>query len=126
MAMALGLCEFRSLKIVVNKPIRLFCDDQSAISIAHNHVQHDRIKHIEIDRHFIKEKLEKGIIQIPYVPSEKQVADLLTKGLATRIFENLICKIGMIDIHSPVRGGVLPCEIQEKEESSLPRLLLEC
>ena len=70
-------------------------------------MQHDRTKHIEIDRHFIKEKLEKGIIQIPYVPFEKHVADLLTKGLTTRRFEDLVCKLGMIDIHSLDWGGML-------------------
>ena len=64
--MALSLCELLwlrivlvDLKIVVNEPIRLFCDNQSIINIAHNPVQFDRTKHIEIDRHFIKEKLEK-------------------------------------------------------------------
>ena len=77
-AMALGLCELlwiiivlEDLKISINEPMKLFYDNQSAISIAHNPVQHDRTKHIEIDRHFIKEKLEKGIILIPYVPSKK-------------------------------------------------------
>ena len=106
--MALGLCELlwvkivlEDLKISVNEPIKLFCDNQSAISITHNPVQHDRTKHIKIDRHFIKKKLEKGIIQIPYISSEKQVDDLLTKGLATRRFEYLACNLGMIDIHSP-------------------------
>ena len=76
--MALSLCELlwlriilEDLKIVVNEPMRLFCDNQLVISIAHNPVQHDMIKHIEINWHFIKEKLEKGIIQIPYVPYEK-------------------------------------------------------
>ena len=40
----------------------LVCDNKSAISIAHNLVQHDRTKHVEIDRHFIKEKLDNGLI----------------------------------------------------------------
>ena len=47
------------LKIKYEDPMRLFCDNNSAISIAHNPVQHDRTKHIEIDKHVIKEKLEK-------------------------------------------------------------------
>jgi len=108
-AMALGLCELLWIRIIledskisVNETMKLFYDNRSSISIAYNPVQHDRTKHIEIDRHFIKEKLEKGIIQIPYVPSEKQVADLFTKGLPVRKFEDLVCKLGMIDIHSPV------------------------
>ncbi|RDY12032.1 Copia protein, partial [Mucuna pruriens] len=46
------------LKVKYEGPIKLFCDNNSTISIAHNPVQHDRTKHIEIDRHFIKEKLD--------------------------------------------------------------------
>ena len=43
----------------------LYCDNKSAISIAHNPMQHDRMKHIEIDRHFIKDKLDSGLICTP-------------------------------------------------------------
>ena len=107
-AMALGVCELlwlqivlEDLKILIQKPIELLCDNQSAISIAHNPVQHDQTKHIEIDRHFLKEKLDLGILNISYVPSRCQVADILTKGLPTTQFEDLVSKLGMIDIHSP-------------------------
>lgn len=58
----------------------LYSDNKSAISIAHNPVQHDRTKHVEIDRHFIKEKLESGLIYILFVTSSEQTADILTKG----------------------------------------------
>ena len=40
--------------------MKLYCDNKSAINIAHNPIQHDRTKHIEVDRHFIKENLEEG------------------------------------------------------------------
>ena len=63
-AMAQGICELLWLKIILEDskikwdgPMKLYSDNKSAISIAHNLVQHDRIKHIEVDRHFIKEKL---------------------------------------------------------------------
>lgn len=66
-AMADGVCELlwakvilHDLKIKWKMPMKLYCDNKSAISIAHNLVQHDRTKHIEIDRHFIKEKHYKG------------------------------------------------------------------
>ena len=68
-AMANGVCEvlwikrvLGELKLDIEAPMRLFCDNKSAISIANNPVQHDRTKHIEIDRHFMKEKLENGVI----------------------------------------------------------------
>ncbi|RDX82784.1 Copia protein, partial [Mucuna pruriens] len=70
------------------KPIKLFCDNNSTISISHNPVQHDRTKHIEIERHFIKEKLNSGLIVTTHVPTGLQVADVFTKGLPiTRLQE---------------------------------------
>ena len=57
----------------------MYFDNKSAINIAHNPVQHERTKHIEIDRHFIKEKIEGGLICTPYVSTENQLADLFTK-----------------------------------------------
>ena len=47
------------LKIKYETPMKMFCDNKSAITIAHSPIHHDKIKHIEIDRHFIKEKLDK-------------------------------------------------------------------
>jgi hypothetical protein len=106
--MAQGVCELLWMKIILDDlkieyvaPMRLFCDNKSAISIAHNPVQHDRTKHIEIDRHFIKEKLDSGLISTQFVPSELQLADVLTKGLPLERFRDLTCKLRMIDIHSP-------------------------
>jgi hypothetical protein len=45
------------LRMSVNMPMKLYCDNKAAISISQNPVQHDRTKHVEIDRHFIKEKI---------------------------------------------------------------------
>ncbi|XP_011046793.1 PREDICTED: uncharacterized protein LOC105141310 [Populus euphratica] len=64
-----------------DEPMKLYCDNKSAIAIAHNPVQHDRTKHVEVDKHFIKEKLESGLICTPYVPTGEQLADILTKGV---------------------------------------------
>jgi hypothetical protein len=70
--------------------------NKSAISIANNPVQHDRTKHVEIDRFFIKEKLDAGIIQIRYVNTGQQITDCLTKRLGTKKC-NLSCdKMRMI------------------------------
>lgn len=59
----------------------LHCDNKSVINIANNPVQHDHIKHIEIDRLFIKEKIDSGVLSLEYTKSCEQLADCLTKGL---------------------------------------------
>lgn len=107
-AMAQGICELLWLKIILedlriksDEPMRLYCDNKSAISIAHNPVQHDRTKHIEIDRHFIKEKLDSGLICTPYVSSQDNLADILTKGLNNNNFERIVSKLGMENTYSP-------------------------
>ncbi|CAL8160383.1 unnamed protein product [Prunus armeniaca] len=79
-----GVCELLWIRRLLTelgfkqeKPIELHCDNESAIYITHNPVQHDRTKHVEVDRHFIKEKLEKKIIRLPFVKLEDQLADIL-------------------------------------------------
>ena len=104
---AQGLCELLWLKIILDDlrikwdgPMKLYCDNKSAINIAHNPIQHDRTKHIEIDRHFIKENLEEGVVRMSYVPSEHQLANIKTKGLNSSMFHDLVLKLGMKDIYS--------------------------
>ena len=87
--------------------MKLYCDNTSAIEIAHNLVQHDQTKHVEIDRYFIKEKLEAEIIMFPFVKYEDQLADVLTKAIAINAFDNSLDKLGMCNIHAPTCGGVL-------------------
>jgi len=80
--------------------MKLYCDNKSVIDIAHDPIKHDRTKHIGIDRHFIKENLEEGLECMSYIPSKQQVADVLTRGVNTSDFHNLITKLGMEDIYS--------------------------
>lgn len=79
----------------------LYCDNKAAVDIANNPVQHDRTKHVEIDRHFIKEKLDRGIICMPHVSSTSQVADILTKGLPERSFSVFCSKMGLYNVYIP-------------------------
>ncbi|RVW85510.1 Retrovirus-related Pol polyprotein from transposon RE1 [Vitis vinifera] len=73
----------------------------AAISIAKNLVHHDRTKHVEIDRHFITEKVTSETVKLNYVPTKHQTADILTKALPRPNFEDLTCKLGLYDIYSP-------------------------
>lgn len=84
--------------ILDNKPLSLYCDNKATINIAHNPELHDRIKHVEVDKHFIKEKLIDG--QLSTFKSKHQLLDVLTKVLVV-IFHSTLCKMGMRDIHPP-------------------------
>ena len=79
----------------------LHCDNKAAIAIANNPVQHDRTKHVEVDRHFIKDHLNQGTISLPFVSSQTQLADVLTKTVSEKIFHSSLVKLGMMNIHSP-------------------------
>lgn len=83
------------LELFVPKPCKLFCDNKAAISISENPVQHDRTKHVEIDRHFIKEKIESKIIELPHVKSEEQLADILTNAVNSSIFGKILGKLSI-------------------------------
>ncbi|GKE08648.1 retrovirus-related pol polyprotein from transposon TNT 1-94 [Tanacetum coccineum] len=75
--------------------IPMYCDSKSAIAISCNPVQHSKTKHIDIRYHFIKEHVEKGIVEIYFVGTEYQLADLFTKALPKERFEYLVHRIGM-------------------------------
>lgn len=75
------------LTIVRTGSVKLYSGSKFAINIAHNLVHHDRTKHMEIDRHFIKEKVEEGIINLSYVSTKFQEADLINKALPKLGFE---------------------------------------
>ena len=81
--------------------LRLWCDNKSAINIANNPVQHDRTKHVEIDRFFIKERLDDGTLKLYHIASGEQLADCLTKGLGVKECVSVCNKMGMIDIYRP-------------------------
>ncbi|GJX10741.1 hypothetical protein Tco_0200600 [Tanacetum coccineum] len=75
--------------------IPLYCDSQSAIAISCNPVQHSRTKYIHTRYHFIKEQVERGIIELHFVRTEYQLADMFTKALPEDIFQYLVRRIGM-------------------------------
>ena len=89
------------LKFPIDSPMRIFCDNQATISIAKNLIHHDKTKHVEIDRHFTKEKIDEGIITLSYMPPALQTADILTKALPRVNFEEMKSKLGMLNMYSP-------------------------
>ncbi|GKB41045.1 hypothetical protein Tco_0885987 [Tanacetum coccineum] len=75
--------------------IPLYCDNKSEIALCCNNVQHSRAKHIDVRYHFIKEQVENGIVELYFVRTEYQLADIFTIPLPRERFNFLIEKLGM-------------------------------
>nr|GEZ16224.1 hypothetical protein [Tanacetum cinerariifolium] len=78
--------------------IPLYCDNRSAIALCCNNVQHSRSKHIDIRHHFIREQVEKGVVELYFVMTNYQLADIFTKALPRERFEFLLSRLGMKSI----------------------------
>ncbi|GJZ51607.1 copia protein [Tanacetum coccineum] len=75
--------------------IPIYCDSKSAIAISYNPIQYSRTKHIVVRYHFIKEHIEKGTIELFFVKTDYQLANLFTKALLVDRFNYLVCHLGM-------------------------------
>jgi uncharacterized protein YlbG (UPF0298 family) len=64
------------MKIPCKEPMQMYCDNQAVRHIASNLVFYERIKHIKVDYHFVREKLQSGMIETPFVKSKEQLTDL--------------------------------------------------
>ncbi|GJY82748.1 copia protein [Tanacetum coccineum] len=80
--------------------IPLYCDNRSAIALCCNNVQHSRSKHIDIRHHFIREQVEKGVVELYFVSTDYQLADIFTKALPRERFEFLLPRLGMKSMSS--------------------------
>lgn len=100
--LALELCEGLWIMMVMEElgqiiSIKIFCYNILAINMEQN-PSYDKSKHVEIDRHFIREKAEAKTITIEYVFSNDQVADFLIKPVCTQAFQTLVTKLECINI----------------------------
>nr|KYP52070.1 Copia protein [Cajanus cajan] len=107
-AMASATCELIWLKQLLKElrfgevtQMTLICDNQAALHIASNPVFHERTKHIEIDCHFIREKILSGDITTQFVNSTDQLADVFTKSLRGPRIDYICNKLGAYDLYTP-------------------------
>nr|GEW10759.1 retrovirus-related Pol polyprotein from transposon TNT 1-94 [Tanacetum cinerariifolium] len=73
----------------------LYCDNRSVIALCCNNVQHSRSKHIDIRHHFIREQFEKGVVELYFVTTDYQLANIFTKALPRQRFEFILSRLGM-------------------------------
>ncbi|XP_040942307.1 uncharacterized mitochondrial protein AtMg00810-like [Gossypium hirsutum] len=107
-ALASTICEVQwlhyllcDLHVPISHATPVFYDNKSTIQIASNPTFHECTKHIEIDCHIVREKLQKDVVHLLPCTSSTQLADLFTKALAAQPFQDMISKLGMLNIHSP-------------------------
>ncbi|KAH9726030.1 retrovirus-related pol polyprotein from transposon RE1 [Citrus sinensis] len=97
---------FSELKLQCTEKPAIWCDNLSATELARNPVFHSRTKHIEIDIHYVRDKVLAGELNINYVPSEEQVADIMTKPLSFIKFNYLRAKLNVLPCPLSLRGAV--------------------
>ena len=107
-AMALATCELiwqghllQELRFENDEQMKLICDNQAALHITSNPVFHERTKHIEVDCHFIREKIASGCMTTSFVNSNYQLVDIFTKSLRGRRIKYICNKLSAYDIYAP-------------------------
>lgn len=111
-ALASTICELQWLTYILQElhptfiqPALLYCDNQSAQYIAANPTFHEHTKHIEIDCHIVREKLQSKLFHLLPISTTDQIADVFTEPLDPAPFNNLVSKLRVCAIHSSACAG---------------------
>jgi len=88
-----------------------FCDNVSAVYMSANPVHHKRTKHIELDIHFVRERVQAGELRVLHVPTGEQYADIMTKGLTTKTFEAFRDSLCVTPMTHQTAGGDKVCNL---------------
>ena len=95
----------QELHLSLAKAIIVYCDNVSAVYMTANPVHHRRTKHIEIDIHFVREKMALGEVRVLHVPSSHQYADIMTKGLPVQLYTDFTSSLGLRLAPPTITGG---------------------
>jgi hypothetical protein len=83
----------------------IYCDNVSAVYLSENPVHHRRTKHVELDIHFVREKVALGEFKVLQIPTRYQFADIMTKGLPTPLFNEFRDSLCIRSQEAPTVGG---------------------
>jgi len=83
----------------------VYCDNVSAVYLSSNPIQHQRTKHVEIDLHFVRERVAVGAVRVLHVPTTSQFADVFTKGLLSSVFMDFRSNLNVRSTEVPTAGG---------------------
>ena len=89
----------------IEQAIIVYCDNISAVYMSGNPVQHRHTKHIEIDIHFVREKVALGQVCVLHMPTSAQFADIFTKGPATTPFQDIRFSLNVVELTVDTAGG---------------------
>ncbi|KAF2296263.1 hypothetical protein GH714_037152 [Hevea brasiliensis] len=96
----------QELGVKVAAPASIHCDNKAAIHVTHNLIFYERTKHMELDCHIVRVKIQKGVIRTEFVPSKEKVADLLTKALSRQQHQHLVSRMGVLNLFKPHLEGM--------------------
>ena len=109
----------RGLGIPLPCPPILHCDNLSALYMTVNLVFHGRTKQIELDYHYVRERVALGALETRFVPSKQQLADIFTKPLSKALFLDLRLKLGLVfDPRHSLQGSENTTDMESTTKST--------
>jgi histone deacetylase 1/2 len=108
---------FKDLQLSLTCP-KIWCDNISSISLASNPLFHARTRHLEVDYHYVREKVIRRELEVDYICTQDQLADIFTKGLSPARFRSLVSKLPVLSRPLSLRGDDKPQNSKFKSSSS--------
>jgi hypothetical protein len=96
----------QELHVIIDKATVIYCDNISAVYLSENPVHHRRTNHVELDIHFVREKVALGQFKVLHIPTRQQIADIMTKGLPTPLFNEFRNSLCIRSSDASTEGGV--------------------